>query len=448
MVFKTINDESKSFASNLKQTFNSGFGFKFEFDDKFISQLTTDLSLLNKAGGLTEKELSKLSLSAQELFTRGNLSAESIEKFALGQKQAQIAAAASSNALGKSIGLMKEYNSALKNSDGITESCGIGQKDFVDAVNQGNSSLGGYLKSLNGAEASLLGYGAYLTKTKAATIALNATTKVLNFTVNAFKTALSSIAITAAVSLLMKVFEALKNYMRPVEEKIADINSEIEDLTNNARDAIEEFRSLKSSSDEIVPRFTELAQKAGFNGSQGSLSNEEYKEFIDLSNRLAKLFPELASGVDENGNSIIRFTGEVDSFTQSVEDLVEQARILTAEKVRENSEDAWERANKSQKIYQNEGNKYQSYQGILEWYKSRWEDYKEEPAISQIESIYKKIYGEDSWESFNKTYWKNGKYDWDSFFNSDEFDYIIERIQKEITLLDDKSKSQTVEKVQ
>lgn len=397
-MFTPIQKQGQSFIQNLNATFQNGFKPKLNFDS-----LSSDIDNLNKlltsTGNLkTQDAFRNLSAAAQDFASSGRLSAQAISEFEIEQKQAHITTVAQNQSLVTANSLIGEYNSALSSaSNGIT-SCGVGQEQFVSSVSQGNTYLGGYLKSLNGAQASLGGYVKYLVSAKASTIALNATTKILNFTVNALKTALASIAISATISLLMKGFELLKNAMRPVEEKIADINSEIDDLTSKAKDAIEEFRNLKSSSDEIIPRFTELVQKAGFNGTQGSLSNEEYKEFIDLSNRLAKLFPQLASGVDENGNSIIRFTGEVDDFTKSVQNLVEQARILTAQEVRKNADSAFDLAKQEKKLHNDEVDEYSRYLDQLK----RVQDQKGGSASTYdyLESAWDAAFGKGSFTDF------------------------------------------------
>lgn len=430
-MFTPIQKQGQSFIQNLNSTFQNGFkpNLNFESISNDISNLNR---LLTSTGNIkTSDAFKNLSASAQDLAASGRLSAQAIAEFEIEQKQAHITTVAQNQSLITANSLIGEYNSSLASANNGLTNCGISQEQFVSSVNQGNSYLGGYLKSLHGANASLGDYIKYLAKTKASTIALNATTKVLNFTVNAFKTALSSIAITVAITAIMKGFEALKNAMRPVEEKIADINAEIDDLTSKAKDAVDEFRNLKTSSDEIVPRFTELVQKAGFNGSQGSLSNEEYKEFIDLSNQLAKLFPELATGVDENGNSIIRFTGEVDSFTKSVENLVEQARILTAEKVRENANEVFDSAKDKKKLNKKKQDDYTFDLQLLTSIKSQIDDVDADVFSHQIINVYEKIYGSMSWSKYVKEHGdETGAIDWYEFINGDDFEKLVNEITR------------------
>ena len=61
---------------------------------------------------------------------------------------------------------------------------------------------------------------------------------------------------------------------------------------------MDKFRELqKTTGEDIFPRFIELAKGVNKFGENISLTDEEYKEFLDLNNRLAELFPDLKNDI-------------------------------------------------------------------------------------------------------------------------------------------------------
>ena len=58
-------------------------------------------------------------------------------------------------------------------------------------------------------------------------------------------------------------------------------------------------------------------------GNNVSLTDEQYKEFLDTSNKLAESFPNLIVRTDEAGNSFLGLNGKVGTVTDSVNELVD-----------------------------------------------------------------------------------------------------------------------------
>lgn len=117
-------------------------------------------------------------------------------------------------------------------------------------------------------------------------------------------------------------------------DKLINKSKYIQQAAKKARDAISsiktELDNTSKSVDETKQRYAELAQEVNHLGtvaqSQGTLSNDEYKEFLDLSNQLSELFPTLTQGYDDNGNAILKLSGDVDTIVGSLERLVEVER--------------------------------------------------------------------------------------------------------------------------
>lgn len=149
---------------------------------------------------------------------------------------------------------------------------------------------------------------------------------------------LVSFGVSAAISLLVTGIEHLVNRAKYIE-KAAD----------TARSSISSIRSEldKSSStvEKVSSRYAELAQQVNNIGTvsqnQGNLSNDEYKEFLDISNQLAEVFPTLTQGYTENGDALLGLSGSVDTITDRLNKLYEAEQRAANQKIYDNMKDVW-----------------------------------------------------------------------------------------------------------
>jgi predicted aspartyl protease len=74
--------------------------------------------------------------------------------------------------------------------------------------------------------------------------------------------------------------------------EISQTKSDLEDLTSSATDAIETYSSLVNGINTV-------------NNTNVKLSSDEYDEFIESSDKLGELFPELITGLDDEGHYIL-----------------------------------------------------------------------------------------------------------------------------------------------
>lgn len=128
-----------------------------------------------------------------------------------------------------------------------------------------------------------------------------------------------------------------------------DAKKALKEASDEAKSAIDSIKSkfdtLASDTNKIKKRYAELAQgvenlgKA--NQSRGRLSTEDYEEFLDLSNQLAKLFPQLTINFDDNGNAILNLSGNVDTIVGSLENLVSVQQKLANQEIIKNMPGVW-----------------------------------------------------------------------------------------------------------
>ena len=204
------------------------------------------------------------------------------------------------------------------------------QQAFATAIGVTNSKLGSYLTGLNGAEASLGGYGISLIASTAKTIGLTIATTALNATL--------TMGISLIVSGLISAFASWINKSEEITEKAQEAADKINSINESLKTNTETVENAKK-------RYAELAQEVENLGkitqSQGTLSNEEYEEFLDLSNQLAGVFPSLTKNYDENGNAILGLSGNIDTIVGSLDNLIKKEKEFTNQKIMEEFPDVF-----------------------------------------------------------------------------------------------------------
>lgn len=209
----------------------------------------------------------------------------------------------------------KKVSSAITQYNTLSASGAVEQSTFATAVSVTNTRLGTYLTGLNGANASLGGYIISLVGATAKTIILKAATIALNTAV----TMGASLIVSGIVSAISEWIHKTENMISASEDAVKKIKSINEELKNNQ----------KITSD-VAKRYAELAQGVDqLTGKNISLNNEDYEEFLSLSNQLAEMFPTLSRNYNSNGDAIIQLRGNVDTIVGSLQNLIEVQRDLT-----------------------------------------------------------------------------------------------------------------------
>ena len=208
----------------------------------------------------------------------------------------------------------KKVSSAITQYNALSASGAKEQNIFANAVSVTNGKLGTYLTGLNGAKASIGGYVVSLVGATVKTVALKVATIALNSAI----TMGASLIISGIVSAISEWIHKTENMISASEDAIGKIKSINDELKNNQ----------KTISD-TAKRYAELAQGVNqLTGENISLSNEDYEEFLTLSNQLAEMFPTLTRNYNDNGDAIVQLSGDVDTIVGSLQNLIEAQRDL------------------------------------------------------------------------------------------------------------------------
>lgn len=243
-----------------------------------------------------EQSMSGASEAAKNFAKSWDLSNEALGEFSKKQLEATGVISKTSSSMTNAKNIISAYNN-LVNKSGQTQS------KFASAISTFNPQLGSYLSGLDGAEASLAGYGVQLTVSTVKTFALQAATLALN-------AALSmgiGMLISAGVSALMSWINA--------EDELAD---KVKDVTTEYGNQKKELKDAKATINEVADSYAELSKGVDTSTNENiNLDTDEYQQYLDIVNQIGDTFPELISGYDAQGNAILTCAGNVDKLTEA-----------------------------------------------------------------------------------------------------------------------------------
>lgn len=153
---------------------------------------------------------------------------------------------------------------------------------------------------------------------------------------------------TTAIAVISQVKHKIKESADEIEQKASEAASSIESISD-------ELQKTSKTVDETGKRFAELSQGVdSLTGKNVSLTTDEYKEFLDLSNQLAEIFPTLTRHYDENGNAIVELSGDIDTIVGSLQNLIEIQRQLAYQDMLDNLPDLYKGIYKKSSGYKDE----------------------------------------------------------------------------------------------
>ena len=312
-VFNKINSKSQSggqvFDFNSVKIDGSYGGMRFVKNlDNDIAKLKEFKTLMSKmqselkdgmsidVNDVIEQSMSGASDRAKEFAKTWDLSNEAIGEFSKKSLEATGVISKTSSSMTNAKNIISAYNNLVDKS-------GQTQSKFASAISTFNPQLGSYLSGLDGAEASLAGYGVQLAFATVKTFALQAATLALN-------AALSmgiGMLISAGVSALMSWINA--------EDELAD---KVKDVTTEYGNQKKELKDAKATINEVADSYAELSKGVDTSTNENiNLDTDEYQQYLDIVNQIGDTFPELISGYDAQGNAILTCAGNVDKLTEA-----------------------------------------------------------------------------------------------------------------------------------
>ena len=377
-LFKSGYNFINALSNSKALVFSSDFSQQLDEDEKALKSFQKEVA--NGAAKVVaiDSAMGNASNVAREYANSHKITNEEIQSFITSQRQSQVTIAASNSSLKTQSSIINAYKYNL-------EKLGLEKNDFIDAVKKGNINLGNYLSTVKSGKASMGGYVLSLIKAKAATIALNVATTLLN----AGLTMLISIGVSA-------IFNVISEAANKAKERISEAANSIDDLNE----------SLKTL-DDYKKRSAELREELDKGGLSLSEVTEKRKELFEIQKELTDKYGAEAKGIDT-------VTTSVKEQAEAYEELNDQINQTWISKNRQAIEDA-------------ENNIYEGYR---EW------DYLEDGAYV--------ILGDDYSQNAEATYFTEWLNDWIS--NRDKIGKTVnEKYEYQITF--DGSKKEIIKNI-
>lgn len=158
------------------------------------------------------------------------------------------------------IGNIKNVTDAFGKYNSEQSNAVLGSDSFYDALSGTDSNLKDYLKSLNGAEASMKGYIGYLAEAKIETLALQAGTVLLN----------AGISFLATL-LINKAIGAWQKYKEGISSS-----------ADAAKQAATNFKETKDQLTEYAQAYQELGDNADWDTTSTEKAKQLQEQILDL----------------------------------------------------------------------------------------------------------------------------------------------------------------------
>ena len=268
--------------------------------------------------------------------------------------------------------------------------------------------------------------------------------------------------IISIASLVLSIGKQIADAIHKSDE---DIKQAATEAIRNIQTVQQEFKTLKKSATDIIPRFAELAQGVDKFGKQVSLTDEEYEEFISLNNQIAELFPEINMGMDSNGNAMLALSLTASTLEESLWNLVEAQRAAANVKIAETMPDVLkgisvdeESINEEKELIQTKLDMYKDAQQQIEHmyseeakqsfkdqYGDKWETYWENSVYNMmsgldysIQTLFDALENPDAYRSVLEQFTIGDSIDWAGVINSKEMLNIISGLELELSNANDR----------
>lgn len=107
-----------------------------------------------------------------------------------------------------------------------------------------------------------------------------------------------------------------------------------------------------SGVENVKDRYEELLEK----NNNGTISSEEYQEFLDINQQIAELFPQLSVTYDSQGNALVNLGSNAEEASNKFQLLLEQEQSLANFDISQNLQTVFDGAYEEVKQYQKELN--------------------------------------------------------------------------------------------
>lgn len=160
--------------------------------------------------------------------------------------------------------------------------------------------------------------------------------------------------VTTAISVISAAWSYFSERAERAKQKVQELEDEFKEIQSTISSTATTFRNLQKTSEDIIPRFIQLAKGVDKFGKNVSLTDDEYAEFLELNNQIAEMFPEINMGMDSNGNAMLALSYSADTLTDSLLALVEAERAAANAEIAKTMPDVLKNIDETNDVYRDQ----------------------------------------------------------------------------------------------
>ena len=200
------------------------------------------------------------------------------------------------------------------------------------------------------------------------------------------------LAAIAAAGVLITTLQTIKgNIEKTAKENAEKVITTYEDAINETTEKISKLNSAKDV-------FNELSKGIDKYGNNISLAQDEYDQYLQTSQEVAQLAPELIRGYDSQGRAIVATGAAIDELIDKQEELKSSAidTFITNSSINDlldgiRVSDAFKDFNKKQSIYDSNTNTYKT----ISTKTASIEKALSKAGVTNIDAIFKQLFGRE-----------------------------------------------------
>ena len=163
---------------------------------------------------------------------------------------------------------------------------------------------------------------------KASTLAARAQSNALK-AVSIAANMITYALIAKGIQLIADAIDHSVNRAKYAKEALKDAKDEIKSV----QDSLQQTTSTVS---EVKERFLELSKGVDSFSNNLRLSEEDYAEYLSISNKLAEISPSLVSGYDDQGNALLEIGNNAQETNKKLQELLETQKESTKQTLVDN----------------------------------------------------------------------------------------------------------------
>lgn len=161
--------------------------------------------------------------------------------------------------------------------------------------------------------------------------------------------------------------DSIDKTVKEYEKKTNDITSISESLIDS-KDENKKLETTSDAIDNLAEKYTKLSIGVDKVSNKNlSLSDEDYNTFLDTSNKIAEIMPELVTGTDNAGNSILNLGNNAEEAAEKMHTVLDAQQQMAKSDLLNNLVAQRNGILSQNSVYQKQLNKNRQSQGEAEW---------------------------------------------------------------------------------